>query len=291
MNDKDIQWHPGFVAAMELELMEYNGKLDFKMEHSLNTKPLQIDLLIIKKYEPIDITNETGRIFKKYNIMEYKSPNDSLNIDTLYKSQAYAALYKTSGNIVNEINADDITVSLVRERKPVELFKHLKSKNVQITMPFNGIYYINDMVLFPTQIIVTDELSGEEHTWIKSLSHKLKIHDMQNLLYHIVKLRSDYEKELADSVLEVALRANKTLIEKLRGDGKMSGALRELLEPVIQDQKQIWKQEGRQEGKVIGTIDTLRSLNYNNEEIKTIIKKNYNLSEEATEKYMMHNTK
>ncbi len=45
------------------------------------------------------------------------------------------------------------------------------------------------MVLFSKQIIVTDELSAEEYTWIKSLSHKLQICDMQNLLYHIGKLK------------------------------------------------------------------------------------------------------
>ena len=92
MNDTDIQWHPGFVAAMELEFIEYSSKLDFQREYNLSTKPLQIDLLVIKKDEPVDITNETGRIFRKYNIMEYKSPDDSLNIDTLYKVQAIRSI-------------------------------------------------------------------------------------------------------------------------------------------------------------------------------------------------------
>ena len=113
MNDIEIQWHPGFVAAMELELTGY--ELYFESEHNLGKKPLQIDLLITEKDKPVNITNEIGRIFKKYNIMEYKSPDNSLNIDTLYKAQGYAAFYKSDGSTVDEKKEYDITISLVRE--------------------------------------------------------------------------------------------------------------------------------------------------------------------------------
>jgi len=38
MEDKKIQWHPGFVEAMDMEFKEDRGKLDFENEHNLNTK-------------------------------------------------------------------------------------------------------------------------------------------------------------------------------------------------------------------------------------------------------------
>ena len=49
MSDRKIQWHPGFAAAMHLELNKYKDNLIFEKEYNLNTKPLEIDLLIIKK--------------------------------------------------------------------------------------------------------------------------------------------------------------------------------------------------------------------------------------------------
>lgn len=49
MEDIKIQWHPGFVAAMGLELMEDRDGLIFQKEYNLNTKPLEVDLLIIRK--------------------------------------------------------------------------------------------------------------------------------------------------------------------------------------------------------------------------------------------------
>lgn len=42
MEDTKIQWHPGFVAAMDMEFKEDREKLDFESEHNLNTKPLKI---------------------------------------------------------------------------------------------------------------------------------------------------------------------------------------------------------------------------------------------------------
>ena len=37
MKDTKIQWHPGFVAAMNLELREDRENLTFHKEHNLNT--------------------------------------------------------------------------------------------------------------------------------------------------------------------------------------------------------------------------------------------------------------
>ena len=80
-----IQWHPRFVAAMGMEFKEDRENLEFESEHNLNMKPLEIDLLVIKKEPYTEIHNEIGKIFRKYNIMEYKSPEDSLSIDRFYK--------------------------------------------------------------------------------------------------------------------------------------------------------------------------------------------------------------
>ena len=49
MSDIKIQWHPAFIAVMNLELIQNRNGLVFEKEHNLNTKPLEIDLLVIKK--------------------------------------------------------------------------------------------------------------------------------------------------------------------------------------------------------------------------------------------------
>ncbi len=56
MKDTNIQWHPAFVSVMQLEFKKDRGKLLFEKEHNLNTKPLQIDLLVIRKADDITIS-------------------------------------------------------------------------------------------------------------------------------------------------------------------------------------------------------------------------------------------
>lgn len=233
MKEIKIQWHSGFVAAIDLELGANRGDLIYEKEYNLNTKPLEIDLLVIKKESHVQISNEIGRLFRGHNILEYKSPEDHLNVDTFYKSGAYASLYKSYGKTVDERKAEDITVSLVREVRPEGLFKYFKEHGIQMINPYHGIYYVQNEVLFPTQIIVTGELDEQNHTWLRSLSDKLEKEEMRKLLEEIDILTEKFERELADAVLEVSVRANQGIVEELKGDKHMCQALLEIMEPEI----------------------------------------------------------
>ncbi len=75
---------------MELELIENEKGLVYDPEYYLSREPLQIDLLVIKKKPEEVIKNEIGSFFLGHNIVEYKSPDDSMNIDTFYKVLSYA---------------------------------------------------------------------------------------------------------------------------------------------------------------------------------------------------------
>ena len=84
MNDR-LQWHPAFYASMQIELEEERENLIFENEHQLGTKPKEIDVLIVKKESSVPVRKNIGRIFRKHNIIEYKSPEDSLRVDDYYK--------------------------------------------------------------------------------------------------------------------------------------------------------------------------------------------------------------
>lgn len=49
MDNIKIQWHPSFTSAINLKLNGYRDNLIFEKAYSLNSRPLKIDLLIIKK--------------------------------------------------------------------------------------------------------------------------------------------------------------------------------------------------------------------------------------------------
>lgn len=288
MSDINIQWHMGFVAAMYLELREDRDRLIFDKEHNLNTKPLQIDLLVIKKDFSDDIRNEIGEFYRKYNIIEYKSPDDQLNIDTYYKTVAYACLYKTYGETVNERKADDITISIIRERMPEGLFRYFKEDGIIVENPHKGIYRILDKMLFPTQIIVTEELS-KEHTWLRALSGRMEEEDMRRLLTDASRLRGKMDREFADSVLEVSVKANKELVEKLMGDDVMSEALLGIMEPIILEREKKAKNEGIEQGieqGIVYLVDAFRDLGHDDTEIVKVVMTKYGLTEEKARKYL-----
>ena len=249
MNEIKIQWHPGFVAAINLELAENRDDLIYEKEYNLNTKPLEIDLLVIKKDKDVQISNEIGRMFKGHNILEYRSPEDRMDIDFFYKAGAYASLYKAYGETVDERKAEDITVSLVREAKPDGLFRYFREHKVEVSNPYPGIYYVLDGVLFFTQVIVTRELNGKNHGWLKSLSDKLKKQEMEALLNRARSLSGKLERELADAVLEVSVKANREIVEELKGDEAMCQALLEIMEPEINKIVGLAKEEADQKAK------------------------------------------
>ncbi|MFG6320420.1 MAG: hypothetical protein K1W35_06140 [Lachnospiraceae bacterium] len=309
MEDTKIQWHAAFVSAMNLELAQNRSDLEYHKEYNLNTKPLEVDLLVIKKDAGIEITNEIGKLFRGHNIVEYKSPDDHLNIDSFYKAGAYASLYKSYGKTVDERRAEDITVTLVRERKPSGLLAYFKEHGIAYTNQYNGIYQVTNTVLFPTQIIVTKELNPKEHVWLKALSGQMEQQQMRELLEKIEKLDLTFDRELADSVLQVSVSANKQIVEELRGDENMCQALLEIMEPEINKIKaEVTKEVTREVTKEVtrevtrevtkevtrevtreginNTILALRECGQTEDIIKQIISKAYHISFQEAEDYL-----
>lgn len=227
-----IKFHPGFYAAAELEFRLEKANLKFEREYNLSKEPLRIDLLVLN--DDVKLESEVGKLFKKYNIIEYKSPDDGLTIDDLIKTEGYACLYKALGSTVNEISEEQITISLFRDTYPAELFKYLKETNREIEEKYAGIYYIKGNVRFDAQIVVMNRLS-EKHSALKVLSKNAKEEDIKYFLMEISGLKKKADKENADAVLQVSISANEKIYEEIRRNETMCQALEKLMEDVIEE--------------------------------------------------------
>ena len=198
-----IQWHPGFCSAAELELIENKTELEFIREYNIGKEPLRIDLLIIKKRPGAVIKNEIGSIFKQHNLLEYKSPDDGFSIDDYYKAIGYACIYKSFGETVDAIPAQEITVSFFREAYPRELIKSLMR-----------------------------EL--QKHSGFKILSKNAREEDVCRFLETVSGYTKQGDKNNADAVLQVSVMANKKLYQAIRRDFGMCEALKELMKDEIE---------------------------------------------------------
>ena len=220
MTNDNLQWHPAFFAGIQIEFGQEADLLVFENEHSLGTKPKQIDVLIIKKYDNTPIQKNIGRIFRKYNIIEYKSPSDYLSVDDFYLVYAYACLYKSDTNHVNEISMEDVTITFVCSHYPREMINHLKNvRKYQIEYMEKGIGYVRGDFI-PIQIVLTKELTDEENLWLHNLDNNIQEREV------IEKLLFEYQKhnqeKLYSSVMNIITSAN---VEKFREVTGMCEAL------------------------------------------------------------------
>ncbi len=262
MAEQVIQWHPGFYAGVEIALQGYH--LDFEKEYQLTRGPLSIDLLIIKKLTEEKIDNEIGRIFRRHNIVEYKSPDDELSIDVFFKTQAYACLYKASGECVNSIPASEITVSLFRDRYPRELLEQLKASGFAVTEQYPGVYYLEGKSYFPTQLVVTGELISQDHAVLRILSGNAKEEDIKTFIRKVKTFTEQGDKERADAVFQVSSTANKALYEKIyKEDPAMCQALMDIMKEDIDRKVFVGMQKGMQQGKADERLNNIRKLMLN----------------------------
>ena len=230
--EDNIQWHPAFCSAMELELRGNKDDLEYIREFNLGRMPIKIDFLVIRKKANVIIKNEIGDFFLGNNIFEYKSPGDDINAGTFYKVLSYACLYMAEEQDAENIFDVDTTISIVREEKPVKLIKQL-AKKYEVVKKAEGIYRIKGMV-FPMQIVVTKEIDKASHIWMTSLTRTLNRERVQKLLQSYVALNDEKDKRNADSVVNVASEANMKLFKQMIQEGdEMCEELKELLAPEI----------------------------------------------------------
>ncbi|MBS6521224.1 MAG: hypothetical protein KH359_11435 [Clostridiales bacterium] len=168
-----LQWHPAFYATAQIELQEEAKYLIFEDEHQISTKPMSIDVLVIKNEQKHKIQKNIGRIFQKYNLVEYKSPTDYISIDTFYKIYGYACFYKSDRGTTDEIPISEVTITLFGLGYPRKLIKHLREvKGYQVEKRVQEIEGINALYATLIQLGRQEEImkaTTDESYWKKLL--------------------------------------------------------------------------------------------------------------------------
>ena len=245
-----IEYHQGFYAAM---MFEYEAApVEIQKELQLGEQPVRLDMLIIKLNGEEPLGDPIGRFFKKYNVIEYKSPEDSLSIDDFIKVQSYAGFYKSIGRNVNEIPLKALTVSLVRHVFPREMFSVLRDEGFTIEEASPGIFYIKGPMCFPTQVVVTSRLAVEDYEALKILTTGAKEADILKFVENACRTKNPH----ASAVLQVSMAANRSLYQKLKKEGFMMSAFTE----IFHDELAEAASKGRSEGFNAGRSEERRDI-------------------------------
>ena len=223
MNNRKLQWHPAFSAVLRIELEEERALLEIEEEHLLSKKPLQVDVLVVKKKADAAIRKNIGRIFREHNIIEYKSPEDYLSINDFYKVYGYACLYQSDTEKVMEISPEEITLTFVCSHFPKKMAEHLqKVRKLKMETADEGIYYLHGDT-FPIQIVVNRELPKAENYWLQNLRNDLETGaEIQEL---VERYEEKKHSKLYQAAMDLIVRAN---WKKMQEEKEMCDALKEL---------------------------------------------------------------
>ena len=223
MEKTKLQWHPGFSAALKMTLESEKECLEIHEEFQLSKKPLQIDILIVKKLKETTIKKSIAKLFRNHNIIEYKAPDDYLSINDFYKVYGYACIYQSDTDRVKEVDPETLTLTFVCSHYPREMLKHLKQvRGIHVEKHGPGIYYLKGDPI-PMQLLIVKELSKAENYWLQILRTDLKAGP------EIRELMTNYEKNKKSkdcvAVMNLIARAN---WKQMEVEKKMCDALKEL---------------------------------------------------------------
>lgn len=195
---KKINWHEMTVCGLKITLKQYYQFLEFLSEYPLGKNNYRIDLLIIHKLSDIPIPKQIASIFRSYNIFEIKGIGSSLDTFSYYKTNGYAGLFIDSIKQKNNdfTSRSDISISFLCNRYPRKLFRHLSQncgKPIEKYAP--GIYYIHNE-MYPTQVIVTSQLSDKENLYLQCITNHLTNQEQ------IKNITTDYIKNQENQIYE-----------------------------------------------------------------------------------------
>lgn len=189
---------------------------------------------ILQWHPAFQAAMQIGRIFKRYNILEYKSPEKSHTVNSFFKVVSYAGLLQSNTQREQEIPPEEITITLIGDRYPRRLLAYLKRRHrIGIEQAYPGIYYVEGL-LFPMQVVVQRELDKGENVWLSRLRQNLQMQEDVEALARAYKGKDG--NPLYSAVMDLIVRANWKIYEegekKGRAEGRSEGryeSLRNLL--------------------------------------------------------------
>ena len=137
-----IQYHIGFVGAMNCELWDYRDNITIDAEKQLNEKPLIIDCLILKLGKDVRLDVDIGRHFLGSNLIEYKSWRKSLSLETMLQIGAYGMQYGRLQISKEPGLWEDMTLSIFTHKYSKSFFDGLADHGFKYEDKGNGIYEI-----------------------------------------------------------------------------------------------------------------------------------------------------
>ena len=239
----------GTYAGLMLTLRKYRDRLEVRHGYELNKKPREIDCLIIDKKAGTGILdNDIARMFKAHNIVEFKNPSETLNVNTVWKVISYATQYKSE----TDVPIEELTITMIRASKPKKAIKMLTDGGYKVENPNPGIYMISGMVDILTQIVVTSELRGDDYVPLRIQRRGANREDCVSFARNIKNLYSESEMDYVGTVVRNGMYDDAFV---LFAEAKEDRVMYEKLMEFFKDELEAAENKGRAEGEAKGRAE------------------------------------
>ncbi len=231
MNDDGSreQWHIPFYASYEMEFMDYRDVLEINPHYLLASKS-EMDILTVKKKDDVAIDNGIGSDYRKYNLIEYKSPDQSPGIDVFYQMFGYAFLYIRLEKV---LSMKDVLSSLICYHFPQKLVEELKSMDYTMVNREEGIFYFEHSALFPVQVVLLNKVDHVKYPWMSLVQKKLSVDRVDGIADLIRNVTDPVYLGKASEVTDLVVE--RFILNDQKEGAKKMGATRDLFKAEFEE--------------------------------------------------------
>lgn len=187
------------------------------------------------------LTNEGGplsgdvfRGFRKYNVLDYRSPVDTFDLRSIHGAIGYANQLVARGYQGKEVRADEVTIAVLRayqDEQVVEVFEGLKARDTLVEGDAPGIYWLTkEASNLPLQIVIMGELEGDDNLLWRSLSDRTSRADMEQTIRWVHQLEGERRKD-GRTYIDTLMRENPAVALELLDDPELAGMVCDILGP------------------------------------------------------------
>ena len=227
-------WHKAFEAFLNIRISRYEG-VELDKEVEVGVDPPRIDFIILVNDGTAVFEESIFKLFRKVNIIEYKSQDDSLNEDVLYKACGYAGMYISTTAHKTGVSRDDVTISVFRTVKNKRLFSDLEKAGRLTKTDTPGIYHVSVFWDIPFQIIITSELEGPEYAACRVIAAEVQEADVQQVVNSSYRTDDGNLKDYYRDILSLLANNHRRLLQAvIRRTDMSTDALLDILHDDIE---------------------------------------------------------
>ena len=224
-------WHRIFEYLLREEARPYGEDVEIRVEQELGVDPPRVDYLILDDMKRMMRGKEIFSIFRQHNIVEYKNPDDALNSRVVSKIIGYANFYISLAKHEKDRPRNEVSISIFRATRNQKMFSEMFANGTLIRTETPGIYHVQKLTDLPFQIVITDELEGDEYAAYRVLTDHAREEDVKT----ISDIKDDLDtRELKEKLLDFVSIKNPNLFNSNNGGDEKMGNLMNILRPEIE---------------------------------------------------------